>query len=98
MRKNILTLIAMIFLFLLSSCGRDCQQEETVEPKDLVINIPEPCEYGSVDVYDEHVEEFSYTGKVEIVNDELVSCSCNCPYDGGICKHVAALLFATRDL
>lgn len=69
MRKNILTLIAMIFLFLLSSCGRDCQQEETVEPKDLVINIPEPCEYGSVDVYDEHVEEFSYTGKVEIVND-----------------------------
>lgn len=69
MRKNILTLIAMIFLLLLSSCGRDCQQEETVEPKDLVINVPEPCEYGSVYVYDEHVEEFSYTGKVEIVND-----------------------------
>ena len=69
MRKNILTLIAMIFLFLLSSCGRDCRQEEAIEPKDLVINIPEPCEYGSIDVYDEHVEEFSYAGKIEIVND-----------------------------
>lgn len=69
MKKNILTLIAMIFLFLLSSCGRDCRQEEVIEPKDLVINIPEPCEYGSIDVYDEHVEEFSYAGKIEIVND-----------------------------
>ena len=39
-----------------------------------------------------------YETSVEIVNDELVSCSCNCPYDRGICKHVAALLFATRDL
>ena len=34
---------------------------------------------------------------VEIVNDELVSCSCTCPYDRGICKHVAALLFAIED-
>ena len=38
-----------------------------------------------------------YETSVEIVNDELVSCSCNCPYDRGICKHVAALLFAVED-
>lgn len=38
-----------------------------------------------------------YETSVEIVDDELVSCSCNCPYDGGICKHVAALLFAIED-
>ena len=38
-----------------------------------------------------------YETSVEIVNDELVSCSCNCPYDRGICKHVAALLFAIEN-
>lgn len=39
-----------------------------------------------------------YETSVEIVGDELVSCSCNCPYDGGICKHVDALLFAIEDV
>ena len=38
-----------------------------------------------------------YETSVEIVNDELVSCSCTCPYDRGICKHVAALLFAIEN-
>lgn len=38
-----------------------------------------------------------YETSVEIVNDELVSCSCDCPYDRGICKHVVELLFAIED-
>ena len=38
-----------------------------------------------------------YETSVEIVNDELVSCSCTCPYDRGICKHVAALLLTIEE-
>lgn len=39
----------------------------------------------------------NYETSVEIVNDELISSSCSCPYEEGICKHVAALLLAIED-
>ena len=60
----------------------------------IVKNIRQDGDIYTADV----IGTEDYETSVEIVNDELVSCSCNCPYDGGICKHVAALLFATRDL
>ncbi len=28
---------------------------------------------------------------------EVLDCSCNCPYDGGICKHVIAVLYQVRE-
>lgn len=34
---------------------------------------------------------------MEVKNGELLYWSCDCPYDRGICKHVAALLFAIEN-
>lgn len=39
----------------------------------------------------------TYHTSVELMGDKLISSSCDCPYDEGICKHVAALLFALED-
>jgi hypothetical protein len=30
-------------------------------------------------------------------DDEIPEYSCNCPYDGGICKHIVAVLYSIRD-
>lgn len=50
------------------------------------------------DVYSAHVEGTeTYDTSVEVKNGELLYWSCDCPYDRGICKHVAALLFAIEN-
>ena len=50
------------------------------------------------DVYSAHVEGTeTYDTSVEVKNGELLFWSCDCPYDRGICKHVAALLFAIEN-
>ena len=50
------------------------------------------------DVYSAHVEGTeTYNTSVEVKNGELLFWSCDCPYDRGICKHVAALLFAIEN-
>ena len=50
------------------------------------------------DVYSAHVEGTeTYETSVEVKNGELLFWSCDCPYDRGICKHVAALLFAIEN-
>lgn len=50
------------------------------------------------DVYSAHVEGAeTYDTSVEVKNGELLFWSCDCPYDRGICKHVAALLFAIEN-
>lgn len=38
-----------------------------------------------------------YNVEVEIDGDELINSDCDCPYDRGICKHVAAVLFAIEN-
>ena len=50
------------------------------------------------DVYSAHVEGTeTYDTSVEVKNGELLFWSCDCPYDRGICKHIAALLFAIEN-
>lgn len=39
----------------------------------------------------------SYTVEIFLEGDKVDSWDCDCPYDGGICKHVVATLFAIRD-
>ena len=39
----------------------------------------------------------SYTVEISLEGDKVDSWYCDCPYDGGICKHVVATLFAIRD-
>ena len=39
----------------------------------------------------------TYHTSVELIGDKLISSSCDCPYDSGVCKHVAALLFALEN-
>lgn len=50
------------------------------------------------DVYSAHVEGTeTYETSVKFKNGELLFWLCDCPYDRGICKHVAALLFAIEN-
>lgn len=44
-------------------------EQKIMEPEPLVIEIPEPCEYGSVIVFDGEDVVFDYFGNVEIRND-----------------------------
>lgn len=39
----------------------------------------------------------SYTVEISLEGNKVDSWYCDCPYDGGICKHVVATLFAIRD-
>ena len=39
----------------------------------------------------------SYTVEISLEGDKVDSWYCDCPYDGGICKHVVATLFTIRD-
>ena len=39
----------------------------------------------------------SYTVEISLEGDKVDSWYCDCPYDGGICKHVVATLLAIRD-
>ena len=47
----------------------DANTQQNTKKKDLVLEIPEPCTYGRIIVYDEHVETFSYSGEIHIIND-----------------------------
>lgn len=38
-----------------------------------------------------------YTVEVTLKNKTITDYSCDCPYDGGTCKHVVAVLFTLRD-
>ena len=63
------------------------QRGEDYYLSDRVKNIRQDGDIYTADV----IGTEDYETLDEIVCDELVSCSCNCPYDRGICKHVAAL-------
>lgn len=39
----------------------------------------------------------SYNVEISMERDEITAWYCDCPYDGGICKHVVATLLAIRD-
>lgn len=39
----------------------------------------------------------NYNVTVEIDGNELVYCDCDCPFEGEICKHIAAVLYAITD-
>lgn len=39
----------------------------------------------------------SYNAGISMEGDEVKAWYCDCPYDGGICKHVVAILLAIRD-
>ncbi len=38
-----------------------------------------------------------YEVEIQLTNNSIKSYSCNCPFDGEICKHVTAVLFAIRE-
>ena len=47
---------------------------------------------ATVEGSETYLVEISLKGK-----DEIIAYSCDCPYDGGICKHVVAALFRLRN-
>ena len=38
-----------------------------------------------------------YNVTIEIEGSDIINCDCDCPFEGDICKHIAAVLFAIRD-
>src|ERR1044072_5756505 len=38
-----------------------------------------------------------YETEVRLKNNEITDYFCNCPYEGDLCKHVVAVLFAIRE-
>lgn len=69
---SIIMVLALVFISISSalSVAKTHENEQKImEPEPLVIEIPEPCEYGSVIVFDGEDVVFDYFGNVEIRND-----------------------------
>ncbi len=68
MKKRLInTLIVTVTLLLVG-----CQQEDpepAKQPRDIVIDIPEPCTRGTIEVYEDEELIFGYAGEIDIVND-----------------------------
>ena len=68
MKKRVInTLIVAVTLLLVG-----CQQEEpqpVKQPRDIVIDIPETCKTGVIEVYEDGELDFGYEGTIDIVND-----------------------------
>lgn len=65
--RRISCLIAAAVLILVG-----CRQEEpqpVKQPRDIVIDIPEPCTTGVVEVYEDGETVFAYQGEIDIQND-----------------------------
>lgn len=68
MKKRLInTLIVAVTLLLVG-----CQQEEpqpVKQPRDIVIDIPDPCKTGVIEAYENGELDFGYEGTIDIVND-----------------------------
>ena len=65
--RRISCLIAAAVLILIG-----CQQEDpepAKQPRDIVIDIPDPCKTGVIEVYENGELDFGYEGTIDIVND-----------------------------
>ena len=68
MKKRLInTLIVAVTLLLVG-----CQQEDpepAKQPSDIVIDIPDPCKTGVIEVYEDGELEYGYEGEIDIAND-----------------------------
>ena len=67
-------ILILLIIILLGGCASKFSENSSDTNKktsDLVIDIPDPCTYGSITVYDKYVETFSYTGEIKILNDGI---------------------------
>ncbi len=69
MKKRLINTLIVAVMILLVGCQVETTEEPVKQPRDIVIDIPEPCKTGVVEVYDNGELDFGYEGTIDIVND-----------------------------
>lgn len=65
--RRISCLIAAAVLILIG-CGQE-EPQPVKQPRDIVIDIPDPCKTGIIEVYEGGELEYGYEGEIDIAND-----------------------------
>ncbi len=69
MKKRLINTLIVAVMILLVGCQVETTEEPVKQPRDIVIDIPEPCKTGVIEVYDNGELDFGYEGTIDIVND-----------------------------
>ncbi len=69
MKKRLINTLIVAATILLVGCQVETTEEPVKQPRDIVIDIPEPCKTGVIEVYDNGELDFGYEGTIDIVND-----------------------------
>lgn len=68
MKKKLINVLIVAVMLVLFGCQRE-EVEPVKQPRDIVIDIPEPCKTGVIEVYENGELDFGYEGTIDIVND-----------------------------
>ena len=69
MKKRLINTLIVAATILLVGCQVETTEEPVKQPRDIVIDIPEPCKTGVIEVYENGELDFGYEGTIDIVND-----------------------------
>lgn len=68
MKKRLISVLIVAVTLLLVGCQTEEPQPE-IQPRDIVIDIPDPCKTGVIEVYENGELDFGYEGTINILND-----------------------------
>lgn len=68
MKKRLISVLIVAVMFLLIGCGQE-EPQPVKQPRDIVIDIPEACTHGTIEVYEGGELVFGYQGEIDIQND-----------------------------
>ncbi len=68
MKKRLINTLIVAVTLLLVGCQAEEPQPE-IQPRDIVIDIHEPCTTGVIEVYENGELDFGYEGEIDIQND-----------------------------
>lgn len=59
----------LLLIVVLVACERGYKSQNKIEPEPLNVENVKQCNFGNVTVYADGIKDFSYMGRVEIIND-----------------------------
>ena len=69
MKRRLINTLIEAATILLVGCQVETTEEPVKQPRDIVIDIPEPCKTGAIEVYEDGELVFGYQGEIDIAND-----------------------------
>lgn len=69
MKKRLINTLIVAATILLVGCQVETTEEPVKQPRDIVIDIQDPCKTGVIEVYEDGELEYGYEGEINIQND-----------------------------